>query len=197
MGKVNLMLFALIALVFSSNAQSSEWVTDKMHSHIGFNIAHMGISLVAGRFDDFSGKFSISNEKDLSTGQVQIDIKVNSINTDVLPRDEDLRSPNFFDMVKYPEIKYVSTKIERSVGDTYRITGNLTMHGVTKPVALDVVYLGQAYEPQMKVQKAGFIVKGVINRDDFGITYNAMLPSGAPMIGREVFLNISFEFIKK
>ncbi len=188
-------VFFWLLFIVSISAQT-KWVIDPMHSNIGFQISHMGISLVEGEFNEFSGTIT-SSKDDFSDAQAEITIKTASINTDVPARDNHLRSPEFFDAEKYPEIKFESTKIERTFGNNYSISGNLTMHGVTKPVTLNVTFLGQAYESQMKVQKAGFIVKGVLNRDDFGINYNAPMPSGAPMIGREVNLNITLELIKQ
>ncbi|GAB6278379.1 MAG: YceI family protein [Bacteroidetes bacterium 38_7] len=197
MKKLVLLSSLLISLTFLVKAQTNTWVIDNMHSNIGFKISHMGISLVEGEFNDFSGTITASKE-DFSDAKADILIKAASINTDVQPRDEHLRSADFFDVEKYPDIHFVSTKIERAYGNIYQLSGNLSMHGVTKPVVLDVTYLGQAYEEQMKVQKAGFMVKGVLNRDEFGISsFNFPMPSGAPMVGREVFLNISLELIQK
>ncbi|MDI3536282.1 MAG: hypothetical protein PWR20_1869 [Bacteroidales bacterium] len=197
MKKLVLLSSLLLSLTFFVKAQTSTWIIDNMHTNIGFKISHMGISLVEGEFNDFSGTIMASKE-DFSDAKADILIKAASINTDVQPRDEHLRSADFFDVQKYPDIHFVSTKMERTYGNNYQLTGNLTMHGVTKPIVLDVTYFGQAYEEQMKVQKAGFMIKGVLNRDDFGISsFGFPMPSGAPMVGREVFLNISLEIIKK
>jgi polyisoprenoid-binding protein YceI len=192
-----LLVGLLLTITFFVKAQTTSWVIDNMHTNIGFRISHMGISLVEGEFNDFSGTVTTSKD-DFSDAKANIYIKAASINTDVHPRDEHLRSADFFDVEKYPDITFSSTKIERAYGNTYHLTGNLTMHGVTQPVSLELEYLGQAYEEQMKVQKAGFLVEGVINRDDFGITaFSFPMPSGAPMVGREVLLNISLELIKQ
>lgn len=188
-------VFFWLLFIVSISAQT-KWVIDPMHSNIGFKISHMGISLVEGEFNDFSGTIT-SSKDDFSDAQAELTIKTASINTDVPARDNHLKSPDFFDAQKYPEIKFSSNKIERTFGNNYIISGNLTMHGVTKPISLEVTFVGQAYEEQMKVQKAGFLVKGVLNRDEFGISYNAPMPNGAPMIGREVKLNISLETIKQ
>jgi len=188
-------VFFWLLFIVSISAQT-KWVIDPMHSNIGFKISHMGISLVEGEFNDFSGTIT-SSKDDFSDAQAELTIKTASINTDVPARDNHLKSPDFFDAQKYPEIKFSSNKIERTFGNNYIISGNLTMHGVTKPISLEVTFVGQAYEEQMKVQKAGFLVKGVLNRDEFGISYNAPIPNGAPMIGREVKLNISLETIKQ
>ncbi|GAB6282175.1 MAG: YceI family protein [Ignavibacterium sp.] len=188
-------VFFWLLFVVSISAQT-KWVIDPMHSNIGFKISHMGISLVEGEFNEFNGTITSSKE-DFSDAQAELTIKTASVNTDVPNRDNHLRSPDFFDAQKYPEIKFSSNKIERTFGNNYIISGNLTMHGVTKPISLEVTFLGQAYEEQMKVQKSGFLVKGVLNRDEFGISYNAQMPNGAPMIGRDVKLNISLETIKQ
>lgn len=193
MKKISVFFWLLFIVSISAK---TKWVIDPMHSNIGFQISHMGISLVEGEFNEFSGTIT-SSKDDFSDAQAELTIKTASINTDVPDRDNHLKSPDFFDVQKYPEIKFSSNKIERTFGNNYIISGNLTMHGVTKPISLEVTFLGQAYEPQMKVQKAGFLVKGVLNRDEFGISYNASMPNGAPMIGREVKLNISLETIKQ
>ncbi len=197
MKKLFLLLGLVSAITFTVGAQTSAWVIDNMHSNFGFKISHMGISLVEGEFNEFSGTITTSRE-DFSDAKAEILVKAASINTDVQPRDQHLRSADFFEVEKYPDITFVSTKMERTYGNNFKLTGNLTMHGITKTIVLDVTYNGQAYEEQMKVQKAGFTVQGVLNRDDFGISaFSFPLPSGAPMVGREVFLTIPLELIKQ
>jgi len=194
MKKLTILLFSMF-LFGLSQAQDSKWAFDAMHSNIGFSVSHMGISMVEGEFNEFSGEVTTAKE-DFSDAKVAFTIKSASINTDVAPRDGHLKSAEFFDVEKYPEIKFTGAVKERSIANTYMLAGELTMHGVTKPVTLKLTYMGQAYDGHNKLQKAGFKVSGVVNRDDFGITYNAPMPSGAPMIGREVHLKIGVELVK-
>ncbi|MCB0535974.1 MAG: YceI family protein [Saprospiraceae bacterium] len=194
MKKFTILLFSIF-LCGLTQAQDAKWAFDGMHSNIGFSVSHMGISMIEGEFNEFSGEVTTSKE-DFSDAKVVFTIKSASINTDVAPRDEHLKSADFFDVEKYPEIKFTGAIKGRSIANTYALEGELTMHGVTKPVTSELTYMGQAYDGHNKLQKAGFKVSGVINRDDFGITYNAPMPSGAPMIGREVHLKIGVELVK-
>lgn len=194
MKKLSILLFSMF-LLGQVQAQDSKWGFDAMHTNIGFTVSHMGISLMEGEFNEFSGEVTTGKE-DFSDAKVAFTIKSASINTDVTPRDEHLKSADFFDVEKYPEIKFAGAVKGRSIANTYVLAGELTMHGITKPVTLKLTYMGQAYDGHNKLQKAGFKVSGVVNRDDFGIAYNAPMPSGAPMIGREVNLKINVELVK-
>ncbi len=172
---------AFVFILGLVNAQTTDWSFDPMHTNVGFSISHMGISMVEGEFDEFSGGVTTTKE-DFSDAQVDFTIKAASIDTDVAPRDGHLKSPDFLDVEKYPEIRFKGTVKERTLANSYTLVGELTMHGVTKPLTLSLTYLGQAYDSHNKLQKAGFKVNGVINRDEFGIPYNAPMPSGAPQL---------------
>lgn len=195
MKKITILLFSVFLFGQAQAQDSTKWAFDGMHSNIGFSVSHMGISMVEGEFNEFSGEVTTSKE-DFSDAKVSFTIKSASINTDVAPRDGHLKSAEFFDVEKYPEIKFTGAVKGRTIANTYMLAGDLTMHGVTKSVTLKLTYMGQAYDGHNKLQKAGFKVSGVVNRDDFGITYNAPMPSGAPMIGREVHLKIGVELVK-
>ena len=187
-------LIAIVLTVFTVNAQTT-WKLDIAHSKVQFAISHMVISEVTGRFKDFDATLTQTKD-DFTNAKLDATIKVNSIDTDNESRDKHLKSPDFFDAVKYQEIKFVSKPFEKSGKDKYRITGALTMHGITKMVVLDTKFNGQANDPWGNT-KAGFKATTVVNRKDFGIVYNTTLETGGLLIGEDVEITISVEMAKE
>ena len=166
---------------------------DNMHSSARFTVRHMMIANVSGTFDTVSGTIDFDPAKPEST-KVQGWIDANSINTNVPERDKHLRSPDFFDIAKYPKITFVSTKpaeIDASK-KSGKLEGALTIHGVEKPVVLEVTYLGAAKDPWGN-QRAGFSARTTINRKDFGLTWNETLESGGLLVGDEIQVEIDAE----
>lgn len=196
MKKLFFLLLLISCISFQKLNAQTKWAFDTMHTNIGFSIAHMGISFIEGEFKSFNGTVSATKD-DFSDATVDFTIKTSSISTDVAMRDNHLRSPDFFDVAKYPEIKFKGKIGSRIVGNTYMLNGDLTMHGVTKPINLKITYLGQVDDANNKIHKAGFMVEGKLKRDEFGITsFSMLLPTGAPMVGNEVKLNIGVELVK-
>jgi polyisoprenoid-binding protein YceI len=170
-------------------AQVQKLVVDQNHSLMGFKIRHL-VSKVSGRFDQFEGEIQI-DPKAPESMSITGKIMATSIDTNQPNRDNDLRSPNFFDVEKCPEITFKSTKVVKSA-DTYKVTGDLTMHCVTKPVVLEVTVLGFGTGPRGGVT-AGFEARGKINRQDFGINWNRVLDQGGTMLGDDVELDLQIE----
>jgi polyisoprenoid-binding protein YceI len=187
--------FALAALVAASPVAAQDtWSVDKAHSEVTFQIRHF-VTKVRGRFTDFSGTI-VANAARPEASSVEFTIKATSIDTDNEFRDKDLRSANFFDVEKFPEITFKSTKVARSGEDRYAVTGSLTMHGVSKEVTLPVSYLGSMPTKDREgreTAKGGFETSVTLNRKDFGITWNRALDTGGFMLGDDVTVEINVE----
>ena len=173
MRKAKLILAFLFTLVvpLSTYAAPQEFEIDKTHSSIMFSVSHFGFSKVIGRFNDFSGNYTFDDANMLS-GKVDLTINTTSIDTGMDKRDEHLRSPDFFDVEKFPTMTFTSTKVKKIGKNSAKVTGDLTLLGVTKPVTLDVKFnkLGEYPMPQYKgIPVAGFSVHGKIKRSDFGM----------------------------
>lgn len=170
-----------------------KWVIDSSHSEVEFTLKHLMVSTVKGRFQKVSGDADF-DEADPSGAYVDVTIDVSSIDTHDEKRDGHLRSPDFFDAAQYPSITFKSTKVAHSGGNEYKVTGDLTMHGVTKPVTLDVEYSGQAKSP-FGHTAAGFSAKASLNRKDFGLNWNVALEAGGVMVSDKVNINLEIELI--
>jgi len=162
---------------------------DKNHTLVGFRIRHF-VSKVEGRFKDFEGAITLDRQNP-SASKVELTIQTASVDTAVENRDKDLRSPNFFDVEKFPTITFKSTRIEAKGADTYEVTGDLTMKGVTKPVTLTVKSGG--FIKLKGAEKAGFDVTGKLDRTQFGVTWNRALEGGGTMLSDDVDINIQVE----
>jgi len=194
MKKINLLLVGLILLMFTTTAQKTEWSFDKTHSKIQFDVAHMVISEVTGQFQEYEGKV-MSDEADFSDAKIDFSIDVKSIDTDDEKRDGHLQSADFFDAAKYPKITFKSKSMKKAGKNQYQLTGDFTMHGVTKGITLDVKYGGTITDPYKNI-KAGFKITGVIDRTAFGLKYNSVMDSGGLMIGEEITITCKVELMK-
>ena len=183
-------LSALLLASVATFAQTT-WTVDKAHSKVGFTITHMMLSDVDGNFKTFDAKFT-SNKPDLSDASFDFTADVNSVSTDNERRDGHLKTPDFFDAANNPTIAFKSTKFTNVAGKKYKLEGNLTMHGVTKPVILDVTLNGPIENPQNKKMKAGIVATGTLKRTEFGVS---KMP--AAMVSEEVTLNVKGEFEKQ
>lgn len=191
MKKSTLLALFILAASISSFAQVI-WKSDPMHSKLGFTVTHLGITDVSGAFDKFESTLSYT-KKDMSDAVLTLTADVKTINTAVSMRDDHLKSADFFDAAQFPQLLFRSTKITPSGTDTYRITGELTLHGITKPVTLDLIFRGFAKNPAANnAEVAGLQVKGTIKRSDFSI--GSKFP--APMISEEVWIKADGEFSK-
>lgn len=172
----------------------STYTIDAAHSRIGFAVKHMVISTVRGKFNEFTSTVNV-NEEQPEEAQIEVQINANTVDTGVEFRDNDLRSNNFFDVEQYPAISFKSTKIEPLGGSEYRIAGDLTMHGSTKPVAVTGVVEGPTKDPWGN-ERVGVELVGRLSRKEWGLTYNAALETGGMVVGDEVRLEIDAEYTK-
>jgi polyisoprenoid-binding protein YceI len=171
----------------------TEWGLDPSHSMVGFTVPHMVISEVDGQFKKWSGKVLL-DEKNLQNSQVEFVIEATSIETGDAKRDEHLRSPEFFDTAKFPQATFKSTHITKA-GKGYKVQGELTIHGVTKPVTLDATVSEAITNPWGKQVRAVKIT-GKLKRQDFGLNWNKTLDKGGLVVGDTVDLNLKFELNK-
>ena len=167
------------------------WTNDDPHSQLGFTVSHLGISDISGTFNDFDVKVT-SSKPDFSDAVFELTAQVTSIDTRVEARDNHLKSADFFDATKHPTLNFKSTGFTKASDNKYKLSGNLTLHGITKPVTLDLLYKGTVANPMSKKQTAGFQVTGVIKRSDFNLGTN--FPE--PMISNEVRIKGDGEFIQ-
>jgi polyisoprenoid-binding protein YceI len=170
------------------------YTIDKVHSDVSFRVRHF-VSKVRGNFTDFDGTIQI-DQANPEASSVVFTIKTASINTNNEGRNKHLNSPDFFDTAKFPEISFQSTKIAPAGKDKYNVTGNFTMHGVTKEITLPVEFTGTAKDPRGS-EKAGFELATTVNRKDYGINWNKALDNGSFMLSDEVAVTISLETVKK
>jgi polyisoprenoid-binding protein YceI len=177
-------------------AHADTWQIDPAHTNVEFSVRHMIISKVKGIFNKTSGTITI-NSNDPTSAKIDATIDAASINTRVDKRDAHLKSPAFLDVDKYPTITFISTKVEAAGPGKWKVTGDLTLHGVTKPVELDVEGTGTPITDPMGNTRAGASATTKINRKDFGLTWNQPLETGGVMVGDEVAISIDVEAIKK
>jgi polyisoprenoid-binding protein YceI len=190
-----LILSALFLSITFNFAQTGKWGFDDSHAKVGFAVSHFGISETEGKFTKFDGTV-LSDKSDFSDAKIDFTIDVNSINTENDQRDGHLKSPDFFDVAKYPNITFKSKSLKAVGKNKYKLTGDFTMHGVTKPITLDVVYRGTVVDPY-KNTKAGFRITGMIDRTIYGLSWNGKLAAGGLLVGNDVDLNVNIELIKK
>lgn len=177
-----------------AQAETAEWTIDGSHSRVGFSVSHMVVSSVSGRFKQFGGKVEL-DDANLTKSEVEITIKAESIDTDDAKRDEHLRSPDFFDAKKFPTLLFKSSKIAKAGGNKYKLTGDLTIHGVTKVVTLDAVLSDPVKNPWGKLVRS-VRLGGKVKRGDFGLKWNKTLDAGGVLVGDEVTLDVQVELDK-
>ncbi len=185
--------FAFLLISASTTLAADKYAIDPVHCHIGFSVKHLVINNIKGRFNDYTGAI-VYDEQDITKSSVEITIKTASINTDFKFRDDHLRAPDFFDAVKYPEITFKSTRIEKR-GAAYAAVGIFTLHGVAKEIMLPFKVNGKSnFQGETHLGVEATIV---IDRRDFGMTWNATLESGGLVVGNEVTIELNIEAIKK
>ncbi len=187
------LLTAFSAFLLAQSALADVYVIDKVHSTMGFQVRHL-FSKVPGKFDDFSGQVQF-DEADPEKSSVQVNIKAASIDTANEQRDKDLRSQNFFDAAKYPEITFKSKSVKKTGDSTADITGDLTMHGVTKEVVLKAELLGKGAGMQGKTV-SGWEATTALKRSDFGLSWNKAI-EGTQIVGDDVQIDLRVEADKK
>lgn len=190
-------VLALVALglIMPAADASDEWTIDPMHTAAHFSIKHMMISTVRGGFGNVSGTVNYDG-KNLVKAIVNARIDAKTINTGEEKRDEHLRSKDFFETEKFPEITFKSTSIKPKGKGKFAMTGDLTMHGVTKPVTLDVEGPSQEIKDKKGNHKVGFSATGTIKRKEFGISHNSVLDGGGVALGEEVPITLDIEMSK-
>jgi polyisoprenoid-binding protein YceI len=170
------------------------WTVDPVHSSVGFEVKHMMISTVRGHFKLFDG--TLEAAEDYHDSQVEGSVRVASIDTNNADRDAHLLSPDFFDAEKYPEISFESTEIEHVVLGTYRVKGDLTIKGITRQIEVEASVEGVAEDPWGK-ERVGIAVRGVIDRTDFGLTWQQSLTSGGLLVGEQVALRLDISAVRE
>ncbi|SHJ70856.1 Polyisoprenoid-binding protein YceI [Hymenobacter daecheongensis DSM 21074] len=174
---------------------TTKWALDPTHSEVHFKVKHLVISTVTGTFKKFEGEAETEGDS-FENASVRFSADINSIDTNQEQRDEHLKSADFFDAAAFPQLTFVSTAFSKVSGDDYKLTGDLTIHGVTKPVTFDVEYGGVAGDFYGNT-KAGFEVSGKINRKDFGLNWNGVTEAGSIVVSEEVKLLASLQFAKQ
>jgi polyisoprenoid-binding protein YceI len=193
--RIGLVFAIALFASLSALAQTSNWNIDPAHSTAQFTVRHLGISNVTGSFTKVSGSL-VLNEKDITLSQVSASIDVASVDTRVEMRDKDLKSPNFFDVEKYPTIEFKSKKITNS-GGKLQIIGDLTIHGTTREVTLDGDGPTAELTDPWGNSRRGFSATTTINRKDFNLVYNTALKTGEAVVGDVVKIQIDAELVKK
>src|SRR4051812_36127216 len=179
----------------SAGTTLTTWTIDPSHSHVEFAVKHLMISTVKGRFAGVTGTVR-SDDSDPAKGQAEIEIDVASIDTREAQRDAHLKSADFFDAATFPKITFRSTRITDVKGDTFKLIGDLTIHGVTREVALDVTSEGTGTDP-WGGQRAGFSAKTAIKRSDYGLTWNQALETGGILVGDDIKISLDVQLVKK
>jgi len=170
-----------------------EWTIDPTHTQVGFTVPHMVVSEVDGHFKEFSGKVLL-DEKDLTKSKVELTVQAASIDTGVADRDKHLRNGDFFDVEKHPTITFKSTKIVKA-GKGFKITGDMTIRGVTKSITLNATLSDAVTSPWGK-QVRGAKITGKLNRLDYGVSWNKALDKGGIAVGNEVTIEVKTEINK-
>lgn len=189
---------AMQGLVVSGLVATTAWATDykidPTHTSVGFKVKHLAISSVPGKFVDVKGSFSFDPAK-IESSKAEAEIAVASVDTNEAKRDDHLKSPDFLDSTKFPSITFKSNKVEKISNSEFNAVGDLTIHGVTKPVTLKVTYGGAAKDPWGN-ERAAFLATTKINRKDFGLTWNKVLETGGLLVGEDVEISLEVEGVK-
>lgn len=196
MKRIIVSISTIIALALPTFAFATTWTIDPDHTNIGFKVKHLMVSNVKGSFDKHTGIVEI-DDQDITKSKVEVSIDTNSINTNVQKRDEHLRSADFFDVAKYPKMTFVSKKVAKAGKDKLKVTGDLTLHGITKQVILDVEGPSKESKDPWGVIRKGASASTKINRKDFGLVWNAALETGGVVVGDEITITLEVEMIKK
>jgi polyisoprenoid-binding protein YceI len=184
------------ALSLPSAAATSNWQIDPRHSSAQFAVRHMGIATVRGAFSNVNGTITL-DDKDITKSTVDVTIDVNSVDTREPGRDNDLRSDHFFDVAHFPTMTFKSKKVEQLAPGKLKVTGDLTIRGTTKEVVLDVDGPTAPIKDTWGNQRSAVFAATKINRQDFGVKWNATLDNGGVVVADEVSINIDVEMIKK
>ncbi|MBK8011858.1 MAG: polyisoprenoid-binding protein [Deltaproteobacteria bacterium] len=188
-------VLALTPAAVQASTATTTWEIDPVHSAVGFSVRHLMVSNVNGKFGTFSGQATI-DEKNLSKSSVEVSIDTASIDTDNADRDKHLRSPDFFDAEKFPKMTFKSTKVQKAKGGL-KVTGDLTIRDVTKPVVLMVEELTNAVKDPWGNTKRGASATTTIKRDQFGLKWNKALETGGVVVGNDVKIRLDIQLTEK
>ncbi len=188
-------LSIVLFLVSSSLLAQTTWTVDKSHSKVGFSVSHLVITDVDGYFKDYDAQVTTEGD-DFSKANIDFTIKTNSIFTDNNDRDNHLRSDDFFNAEKYPQMAFKGKSMKKVSDNKYKLVGDLTIRDVTKQVELDVIYNGTVKDPWGNT-KSGFKVTGEIDRFDYNLKWNKAIEAGSLVVGKEVELVIDLQLVKK
>lgn len=188
-------LFAIFMVFASATFAQSEWTFDPTHTTIGFNVTHLVITEVDGKFKKFDGKI-VTKDDTFEGAKISFSADVNSIDTENEKRDGHLKAEDFFNAEKFPKLTFEGKSFEKVDEKKYVLTGDLTMRGVTKEVKLDVKFNGIVTDPWGNT-KAGFHIAGELNRFDYGLNWNALMEAGGAVVSKEVELDINVQLVKK
>ena len=183
------------ALSLPAAAATSDWKIDPAHSSAQFAVRHLGISTVRGAFTKVTGTVR-SDDQDVTKSSVEVTIDTDSVDTRVPDRDKDLRSERFFDVAKYPTITFKSKKVEQAGAGKLKVTGDLTIHGTTREVILDVDGPTPAIKDPWGNQRAAANATTKINRQEFGMKFNDKMPTGDLLVGDDITITIDVEMIR-
>lgn len=178
-------------IIVGRNFNMAKWQIDQAHSTIGFEVKHMMVSKVKGQFTNYSADVEVDDLSDLTSAKIDITIDTTSIHTSNDDRDNHLKSAEFFDIEQFPDIKFTSTSITKD-GDDYKVSGDLSIKNETKPVVFDVEYGGKGTNP-WGVEVYGFEAETKIDREEFGLTWNAALETGGVLVGKDIKIKVELE----
>jgi polyisoprenoid-binding protein YceI len=195
MKRIMLTAAIMAILAIPAVAPASTWNIDPDHSSIGFKVRHMMVTNVKGEFGKFKGTLTL-DDQDITKSKVEVTIDTASVNTRVAKRDDDLRSPNFLDVARFPSMSFVSRKVEKAGEGKLRVTGDLTLHGVTREVVLDVEGPSAEGKDPWGNMRRGASAATQINRKDFGLIWNKTIETGGVLVGDEVNIMLEVEMIK-
>ena len=173
----------------------TKWVLDPTHSELGFKIKHLMITNVSGNFKEVEAEVQTVGQ-DFTTAQIEAKIKTGSINTNNEQRDAHLRTSDFLEAEKYPEIVFKSTRVEKRDDELFYVFGDLTMKGITRPVKLNVEFTGVTKDP-WGGERAGVIITGKINRSEWNVTFNAVLETGGVALSDEIKIHSEIQLVKQ
>ncbi|MEI6692034.1 MAG: YceI family protein [Chlorobium sp.] len=188
-------LLTVAIMALPALAEATPWTIDADHSNVGFSVSHLMVSHVKGNFNKYTGVVDL-NDKDITKSNVNVSIDAASINTNVQKRDEHLRSADFFDVAKYPTLTFVSKKWARAAKGALKVTGDLTIHGVTREVMLNVAPFSKESKDPWGNFRRGTSATTTINRKDYGLVWNQALETGGVAVGEDVNISLEVEMVK-
>jgi polyisoprenoid-binding protein YceI len=196
LSRIAILASMALGLSLPSAAASSTWQVDPQHSSAQFAVRHLGLSTVRGAFSKLSGTLQL-DDQDITKSTIEVSIDVNTVDTREPDRDKDLRSERFFDVAHFPNMTFKSKKVEQLAAGKLRVTGDLTIHGTTKEVVLDVDGLTAPVKDPWGNQRVAASATTKINRQDYGVKWNAKLDNGGVVVGDDVNITIDVELIQK